>query len=557
MGCRTETFSGWLTKVKSDSAKARWFSGSNKRYFTVNFETQTFYYSHDETNKKVASPIEFFDIMLAEQLPQMSEGHRTLRLMNSKEAEYGFIVRTRDREIRLFSSSWKESRRWVDALNAAGSLGRSQKGLSNGGLKVENSQSQASLSTNEGSGSASSPPSDDGSDSGIKPWQPTSTWNRPTIGGYAQDPWKPAPAGAPPAWAQIGKVLPWASGAEPGSKANAELEFASGVDAFAALDALADELGPVPENEVSPKKVQTASKRSTCKNAWDIAALKNPKMAAAVPPVAPLVVPSSLTPLPSLASLAPIPASFQEAEGNGASTPSKRQSETLQQFSSALGALPGPQQFMISDSPEKDDDAHSWDENAPDDENDVTTADVIAYAAEARGAGVTDDDDPWDSEPDEPSTKSQHRGPSEGQEVDHDSWDNEDAGETKVAKRCGKLSRKKSFETAEEDTSMQDLDDLVGEVLDGQKRVAVHEHLADFHCMQCDNAVICFTGFEWAAEVDYLFIRNFHGKPAKLRPKLCLNSGKTAYCCQCSWKTAASSEALKAVGADLRWRSIS
>merc|ERR1719502_1880620 len=116
--------------------------------------------------------------------------------------EFGFIVRTREREIRLFSSSWKESRKWVDALNAAGSLGRSQKGLGSG-LKVENSQSQASLSTNEGSGSGSSPPSDDGSD-GAGPWQPNSSWDKLLNGGYARAPWKPTPHGAPPIWAQVG-----------------------------------------------------------------------------------------------------------------------------------------------------------------------------------------------------------------------------------------------------------------------------------------------------------------------------------------------------------------
>jgi len=129
-----------------------------------------------------------------------------------------------------------------------------------------------------------------------------------------------------------------------------------------------------------------------------------------------------------------------------------------------LGALPGPQQFTISDSPEKDDDAHSWDEDGPDEENDVrpgsqgSAAAVIAYAMEARGEGAIEDDDPWDSEPDEPSTKSQQRGPSEGQEVDHDSWDSEDEAQTK-----------KSITTAKEETNMQDFDDLVGEVLDGQK----------------------------------------------------------------------------------------
>merc|ERR1719191_2264829 len=127
--------------------------------------------------------------MQAEQLPQVSEGRRNSRMLSTgQQMEYGFIVRTRDREIRLFSPSWKESRRWVDGLNAASTIGRSQKGLLGGGLKVENSQSQASLSTNEGSGTRSSPPSDDGSD-GAAPWQAASTWDKPLNGGYAKAPW--------------------------------------------------------------------------------------------------------------------------------------------------------------------------------------------------------------------------------------------------------------------------------------------------------------------------------------------------------------------------------
>jgi hypothetical protein len=600
MGPHTTTFSGWLTKVKSDGAKARWISGSNKRYFTINFETQTFYYGHDETNKKtnkgVANPIDFFDIMHAEQLPQMSsEGRRSLQILNrNQEMEFGFIVRTRDREIRLFSASWKESRRWVDSLNAAGRLGQTQKGLPSGGLRVENSHSQASLSTNEGSGSGSSPPSDDGSD-GAAAWQPISTWDKPASGGYAnaKAPWKPAPAGAPPVWAQVGQpytggsLPPWAPGPDAGSKANADLEFVSGVDAFAALDALADELGPLPEANVSPKKERKKEKitpKFCLKNARDIAALKNPEMAPSMPPVAtsipprpqppqdsaaskhpavqaskPEVVPPPPSSLAQLPSLAPVPAFFQEAEDIGASTPSKRTPQAPQGFPSALGTLPGPQQFMISDSPEKDDDAHSWDDDMKTAEDEMAIADVIAFATESRGEGAFQDNDPWDSEPDEPSEgKLKQKGPSEGQGVDHHSWDSEDEGETKNVKRQGKsLKKMKGIPMSTEDSSLQDLDELVGEVLDGQKRVPVHEHLPDFRCTQCDHGVICFAGFKWASEVDYLFVRNFHGKPEKLRPKLSLSPGNTAYCCQCSWKTAASTETLKAVGSGLRWRSIS
>jgi len=559
MGSHAQTIRGWLTKVKSDSAKARWLSGSNKRYFTLNFETQTFYYGHDETNKKIANPIDFYDIMHAEQLPQVSEGRRSLKVLNtSQQMEYGFIVRTRDREIRLFSTSWKESRKWVDALNAAGSLGRSQKGLT-GGLKVENSQSQASLSTNEGSGSGSSPPSDDGSD-GAGPWQPVSTWEKPINGGYARAPWKPTPHGAPPIWAQVGQphtgdsLPPWATGPEPGSKANENIE-PSGEDAFAALDALANELGPVPEADVSPKKARKASK-GIVRNARDIAALKNPELQVAAPPTAPSALPS----FGALPSVAPLTRESQELENAGASTPIKNREDLAQQFSSMLGALPGPQQFLISDSPQKfvisdspqkEEDNHSWDE--PDAADKAAVADVIAFA-EARGKGGVEDNDPWDSEPDEPGPKSKQRGPSEGLEVDHNSWDSEDEADTSVAKKRSKSVRKKN---AQEDASMQDLDDLVGEVLDGAKRLPVHENLSDFRCTQCDNAVIRFPGCQWAPEVDYLFVRNFHGKPEKLRPRLKLSTGDAAYCCQCSWKTSPSSEALKEVGADLRWRVIS
>lgn len=430
----------------------------------------------------------------------------------------------------------------MDSLNAAGSIGRSQKGLRSGGLKVENSQSSASLSTNEGSGSGSSPPSDDGSD-GATQWQPLATWEKSANGGYAQAPWKPAPAGAPPVWAQVGQPytgdsLPhWASGPEPGSKANADLELSGAQDAFAALDALADELGPVPEVDVSPKKGRKTA-NSRVRNARDIAALKNPSMPVTSAPAVSLPAMSSFGSLPSVA-----PKLTEGAEDLVTSTPRKNQQELPQQFSSALGSLPGPQQFLISDSPQKDDDEHSWDEDVPD--ADVPVADIIAFAAKGTGEAAHQDDDPWDSEDDEPAPKPQQLGVSEGKDVDHDCWDSEEEIETKAVRRH------------EEDGGMKELDDLVGEVLDGQRRIPVHELLPDFRCMQCDNSVIRFVGCEWSPDVDYMCVRNFHGKPNKLRPMLNLNSGCTAYCCQCSWKNAVSSETLKAVGEDLRWRSIS
>ncbi|CAE7469544.1 unnamed protein product, partial [Symbiodinium necroappetens] len=63
------TYSAWLTKVKGDGAKARWFSSTTKRYFTIDFNAQLFFYAHSESDKTVSHPIRFKDIVAADQLP--------------------------------------------------------------------------------------------------------------------------------------------------------------------------------------------------------------------------------------------------------------------------------------------------------------------------------------------------------------------------------------------------------------------------------------------------------------------------------------------------------
>ena len=40
------SYSAWLTKVKADDAKAKWFSNHTRRLFTIDFEAQLFYYSN-------------------------------------------------------------------------------------------------------------------------------------------------------------------------------------------------------------------------------------------------------------------------------------------------------------------------------------------------------------------------------------------------------------------------------------------------------------------------------------------------------------------------------
>merc|ERR1719272_108734 len=181
------------------------------------------------------------------------------------------------------------------------------------------------------------------------------------------------------------------------------------------------------------------------------------------PPLAPPPPLSALNIATLPLIMAPVPSVLDDfdAPDTVATTHSNKQEGTPSKFSSVLGSLPGPQQFLISDSPGKDEDVHSWDgeeEDVADAEPEV--GNVIAFAAEpVQESG-------WDSEPDEPAPK--QPGLSEGKAVDHGSWDSDEEGETKVERtRCRKLPRKPCVE----DPSMEDLDDLVGEVLDGQRRL--------------------------------------------------------------------------------------
>merc|ERR1719272_84500 len=149
------------------------------------------------------------------------------------------------------------------------------------------------------------------------------------------------------------------------------------------------------------------------------------------PPLAPPPPLSALNIATLPLIMAPVPSVLDDwdAPDSVATTHSNKQEGTPSKFSSVLGSLPGPQQFLISDSPGKDEDAHSWDgeeEDVADAEPEV--GDIIAFAAEARGEGTVQDSG-WDSEPDEPAAKKP--GLSEGKAVDHTSWDSDEEGEKK------------------------------------------------------------------------------------------------------------------------------
>jgi hypothetical protein len=122
--------SAWLKKMKSDNAKAKWFSNSTKRHFTIDFDMKSFYYSHSEDQKKISQPIPFRDFQGAERLPAPV---RAVKKRVSGCQSTGFVFRTTGRTFELHTlggssssgngteaaTSFWDAAKWVYMLNAA------------------------------------------------------------------------------------------------------------------------------------------------------------------------------------------------------------------------------------------------------------------------------------------------------------------------------------------------------------------------------------------------------------------------------------------------------
>eukprot|EP00746_Dinoflagellata_sp_MGD_P091310 gnl/MRDRNA2_/MRDRNA2_36196_c0_seq1.p1 gnl/MRDRNA2_/MRDRNA2_36196_c0~~gnl/MRDRNA2_/MRDRNA2_36196_c0_seq1.p1 ORF type:complete len:440 (+),score=85.29 gnl/MRDRNA2_/MRDRNA2_36196_c0_seq1:66-1385(+) len=224
-------YSGWLTKEKSDSAKVKWLSGSSRRLFTIDFQARLFYYSRGE-GKASSEPVPFSEIVNAELLPQIGRRSFSRKVLYSDSEEVGFAVRTCDREMRLWSSTFVDATCWVEALNAARHLGRDRQCVgSSAPSKPSLSPAPSSMSTQEGS-ETSVQVSDSGllsdADSGA-PWIPpgektTEVSVSPDRGGYAL-PLTEAPSSTV-------------------CRAGYPSHMAEAVDPFAALEAFAEELSP-------------------------------------------------------------------------------------------------------------------------------------------------------------------------------------------------------------------------------------------------------------------------------------------------------------------------
>mmetsp|Transcript_22510 Transcript_22510/g.49349 ORF Transcript_22510/g.49349 Transcript_22510/m.49349 type:complete len:425 (-) Transcript_22510:40-1314(-) len=102
-----------------------------------------------------------------------------------------------------------------------------------------------------------------------------------------------------------------------------------------------------------------------------------------------------------------------------------------------------------------------------------------------------------------------------------------------------------------------DLDDLVGELLaDSPSNEGMCQLFPTLHCTSCDFEVLFCDSFVWMENVEYMFFRNNYPIFEKLLDGLIRCPGWSAYCCQCSWKSAPQGEDIGTVAEGLRWRML-
>jgi hypothetical protein len=111
-----------------------------------------------------------------------------------------------------------------------------------------------------------------------------------------------------------------------------------------------------------------------------------------------------------------------------------------------------------------------------------------------------------------------------------------------------------------------ELDDLLGAILGGENSSASstpfrgsdsHGFVPGLHCIGCDFQVLRIEHYTWSKEANYMFFRNNYPNVMKLRKNLARSEECTAYCCQCSWKSADAKASIGEIAEGLRWKQIS
>lgn len=205
-----------------------------------------------------------------------------------------------------------------------------------------------------------------------------------------------------------------------------------------------------------------------------------------------------------------------------------------------------------------------------------------AFAPPVQESGWDSDEEPAPRQKTKQQTKQQTRqAPAVEQvsNVEQDGWDDSDGEDARPPPRgaradacgapqrdaCGAPARagdafvaarpSQAAAPAPPPRAVNDLDDLMGELdMATAEPVNLDGMVPNFQCTQCDHQVMRVSNFIWNDAVDYMFCRNFYPDTKKLRRNLVPRKGCSAFCCQCSSRSADSAAALTDVAEGLRWK---
>jgi len=158
---------GWILKRKTASSRTKLLGDSNKRFFTLDFENQNFFYAHSESSKTVSLPIPFAEIVsveaipngetkeVPEQVPAKSGRFSMPKFpkMASRNAKgnHGILVYGKEKKMELLFNSEAEVSKWLVALQQAQRMGMAKK---NGESDSELKSTVAGSSGSSGSGAS-------------------------------------------------------------------------------------------------------------------------------------------------------------------------------------------------------------------------------------------------------------------------------------------------------------------------------------------------------------------------------------------------------------------
>eukprot|EP00930_Biecheleria_cincta_P084767 TRINITY_DN74201_c0_g1_i1.p1 TRINITY_DN74201_c0_g1~~TRINITY_DN74201_c0_g1_i1.p1 ORF type:complete len:231 (-),score=35.40 TRINITY_DN74201_c0_g1_i1:183-824(-) len=137
----TETLlQGWLLKQKTRSGyvgrASRLLGDTNRRFFTLDFRGQIFYYSHSEGSKQISMPIPFKNLVAVERLSESTDSVQagaaqrrwsfSKSAASSSDAREGFAVdymkSSQDHSVarlHLICNTHGDACKWISALQAA------------------------------------------------------------------------------------------------------------------------------------------------------------------------------------------------------------------------------------------------------------------------------------------------------------------------------------------------------------------------------------------------------------------------------------------------------